>query len=538
MAEICRRLDGLPLALELAAAQARALPPAALLEALESRLSVLTDGPIDLPERQQTLRDAIAWSYDLLEPAEQELCRRVAVFRGGCGVDAARQVCSLDGDAAAKESLRLLVGKSLLVEDLREEGGAGKLLAAGDDARVRFGMLETIREFALEQLQASTEADAVFTRHREWVAALCREAEPHLRGPDSPAWLDRLDDEHDNVRAAMGRAVERGGDDSTLALEIGATLPVFWFHHGYFSEGRDWLERGLEAARGAAAGLRAKALYGAAGMARYQAEEHEASRLCEESVALYREIGDKRGVARVLAEHGATLDRLGERERAADVLHEALDLHRELGERERTAFTLNMLGNLALNTGRLADAREHFEESLAIAEADQDGNNALTALLNLGEVRRLEGDDADAGRRLRASLTHILEFHQRNALAYCLEMIAGIEAGSGDAELSARLFGVSEALREELGTPIEPFNLERYRNDVAQLRKRLERGAPRGHLAGRAQRRRGAGSAGSCWAPPDRVSGPQPGPATSRDPAASRREVAGSHPRNPLGADF
>ncbi len=472
--EICRRLDGLPLALELAAAQVDAMAPAQLLEALESRLSVLTDGPIDLPERQQTLRDAIGWSYDLLEPAEQKLCRRLAVFAGGCTLDAAQEVCDLEGDLDLAAGTEALVDKNLLGREFSSAAGADKVLQQGPSPTLwRFAMLQTIREYATERLEESGELPALRTRHQDWCVRMTAEAEPELRAADAPLWLDRLDDEHDNIRAALGRALE-SGEGAETALRICASLLVFWYHHGFFSEGRDWLDRALEVGQDAPADVRAKALYGAAGMARYLGDEAAAVEYAEAAIEIYRSLDDKAGLAQALAERGANYEENEDTERARQVLDEALSIFRELGQRERTAFTLNMLANLAMDTGDHAAAARLLEESLEISREDRDRNNHLAGVLNLAEVRRLEGDDVGAVANLQEALPLIVELRQRHALAYCLEMIAGLDAASGSAVRAARLFGAAEALREELGSPVSPANLERYRRDVDSVRKLLD----------------------------------------------------------------
>ena len=475
--DICRRLDGLPLAIELAAARVRTMLPSELLPALESRLTVLTDGAIDLPERQQTLRDAIAWSFDLLEPAEQVLCRRLGVFVGGCTLEAARDVCDVESKLDLDEGTTSLVSKSLLgIEMPAGREGPAKVLPSETPIQdSRFAMLETIREFALDQLEQSGEAEELRMRHRDWCLDLAEAAEPELRSADSERWLERLDSEHDNVRSALGWSLDGVDDGAEAALRIGTSLMVFWYQRGHLSEMREWLDRGLEAGPEAEPRLRATALYGAAGMARQQGELEEAALLCEDALKLYRGIEDSTGIARALGELGAILQRQGQFDRAAAALEEALRLLRELGDPERTSFTLVALGALEQIRGNPDQAAGHYEESLEIARDLGDKHGTATALVNLGEVTQLRGDNQRAAVLYRESLLLYAELKMDIAIAYCLEVLAGIDAAEGLADRAAQLFGAAENVREEIGAPVESFNLERYQGDVSSVREALER---------------------------------------------------------------
>jgi predicted ATPase len=259
LAEVCARLDGLPLALELAAARIKLFSPEALLARLNSRLAVLTGGPRDLPERQQTLRNTIEWSYNLLDAGEQTLFRRLSIFVGGCTGDAVEAVCNPDGDLPLEviDRLAALLDKSLLKQ------------LEGSDGAPRFMMLETIREYALERLAASGETEVLRRRHAECFLALAETAEPQFHGSDQRLWLDRIEIEHDNLRAALAwslegqRATPQSPDDqlrSALGLRLAAALWQFWDRRGYAPEGRRWLERTLAADRGTATPGRLKAL--------------------------------------------------------------------------------------------------------------------------------------------------------------------------------------------------------------------------------------------------------------------------------------
>jgi predicted ATPase/class 3 adenylate cyclase len=472
VAEICRRLDGLPLAIELAAARSRTHPPHQLLTALASRLSVLTDGPVDLPERQQTLRDAIAWSYDLLEPAEKTLFNRLGVFVGGCTLAAAREVCDPRGELALEASLASLGAKSLISRGFSGGEGPDKVVRGEDEGdAVRFVMLDTLREYANEQLDAAAEGGALRERHRAWCLALAERAEPQLRAQQGSAWLERLEREHDNLRAAIGGALDAGAAE--LALRLGGALWFYWYQHGYWSEGRDWLERALERGASAPPRLRAQALYGVADLARHQDQTEDALAACEQALALHRAEADAAGEARALAQLGYIHQVRGDATLARDALEESLAVFRQLGDAERIAFTLIGLGALAHLAGDLEAARAAYEESLELGRKLGDANATATALVNLGEVVQLQGDGARAAALYGESLALYAELGHRVAIAYCLEQIGGLDLQAGRSERAALLLGAAATLRTEIGAPIESFNRERYEADLASLRAAL-----------------------------------------------------------------
>jgi predicted ATPase/class 3 adenylate cyclase len=472
VAEICRRLDGLPLAIELAAARARTLEPGDLLAALASRLTVLTDGPIDLPERQQTLRDAIAWSYDLLEPAEKTLFNRLGVFIGGCTREAAREVCDPANELSLDVALASLAAKSLIAFGFGAHTSAAKVVHV-DDATdgVRFAMLDTLREFANEQLDALGEGGALRERHRAWCLALAERAEPQLRSKDATAWFERLEREHDNLRAALAGALE--ARIAELPLRLGGALWFFWYQHGYWTEGREWLERALQRAAGAPPALRAQALYGVADLARHQDQTEEAIAACEESLELFRAAGDQSGVARALSQLGYIHQFRGDSEAASAALAKALAVFRSLGDLERLSFTLVGLGALAQLSGDLTSARERYEEALEIGRKLGDAGGTATALVNLGEVVQAQGDGERAAALYAESLGLYAQLGHLVAIAYCIEQIAGLDIAAGRSERAARLLGAAAALRTEVGAPIQSFNRDRYDADLASLKAAL-----------------------------------------------------------------
>lgn len=285
--EVCRRLDGLPLALEIAAARLRVLSPEALLARLSHRLTVLTGGARDLPDRQRTLRDTLAWSHELLGPAEQRLFRRLAVFAGGCDPEAVEAITALGSDVETDPALDTLA-------ELLDSSLLQRAMVAGV---VRFTMLETVREYGLEQLVASGEAEPARRRHAAYFLGLVQEAQLHLRGPEAPSWLDRLEADHDNFRAALEWSL---AEDPEMALGLAAALWRFWWMRGHLREGRAWLERALQAGEGVAAPARAAALTAAGELAERHTDYAAASAWYEAALALWRDLGDTRGTATTL----------------------------------------------------------------------------------------------------------------------------------------------------------------------------------------------------------------------------------------------
>jgi predicted ATPase len=279
VAAICAHLDGLPLAIELAAARVKYFSPQNLLTRLEQGLSVLSGGARDLPARQQTLRGAIAWSYDLLEPQDQQLFRRLSVFVSGCTLEAAEQVCTAAGPLAGDllEGLTSLVDKSLLREAEKAEGSQA-------DSEPRFWILQTLREFGLEVLAANGEMEVTRQAHAAYYLALAEEVEPQLRGAQHLLWLARLESEHDNLRAALRWLISHG--DREMALRLAGSLWFFWELWGHWSEGRNFLEQALAASDGVSTAVRAKALTGASMLIGQQGDHEQAMALCEESLAL------------------------------------------------------------------------------------------------------------------------------------------------------------------------------------------------------------------------------------------------------------
>jgi predicted ATPase len=470
VAEICHRLDGLPLAIVLAAARVKLFSPQALLARLEHRLQVLTGGARDLPARQQTLRNAIAWSYDLLDQSAQTLFARLAVFVGGCTPAAAVAVCNASGDLPLDmlDGLALLVDNSLLQ---REEG---------IDGEPRFVMLETIREYALERLEASGEAEAVLQQHANYYLAVAQAAELRLYGADQLTWLERLETEHDNLRAVLMWS-QMAEERAEVGVRLTEALWWFWFVRGHLREGRAWLEQVLARSHISTA-ARATALLGAGWLAIEHHDSMRAVTLLEESLALHRELGDRRGVAWSLSflgratsgEQAITLHeeslalhrQLGDRRglawsliglgreawlqhepmRAAALFEEGLTLHRELGDMRNIAWSLWFLGVVTTEPER---AVALLEESLVLHRKLGDQQGITSALNRLGWLAHNQRDDGRAGMLFTEVLALTREWGDKREIAWSLNAMGELARFRGDDAAARVYYDESLALRRE-----------------------------------------------------------------------------------------
>jgi len=506
VATICRRLDGLPLAIELAAARVKLLPPAALLARLDADLTVLGEGPRDAPERQRTMRAAIAWSVDLLHAGERALFRRLAVFDGGAALEAVAAVCQapaedLGGDVL--DWLGALLDKSLIWQ---QEGLHGA---------PRVGMLRTIRAYGLDALVASGEEDQTRERHAAYYAALVGQAAPLLRGLTQDTWLRQLADEHGNIRRALdwlltARRIEAG---AAMALD----LERFWWVRGHVTEGRAWLERVLarDADQGGrlAPSLRARVL-GATGWLAYMQRDyaHAATRTAE-SVTLYRRLDEPQGIAQALdtlaqirgdqgdyagaaalyAESLALRRDLGDQWQIASSLcnlgnvflhqesyaeaeplhRESLALFRALGDTKGVATLLNIQGSSASSQGNLAEATALYEEGLALARGLDDQWAIAAALFNLADVTRERGNPGRARALHGETLARFHALGDRVVVATCLDGLAADAIALGDATRAARLCGAAARLREEVGVPLSGLERATYDRTIVATRAAL-----------------------------------------------------------------
>ena len=437
VAEVCRRLDGLPLAIELAAARAKVLPPAALLARLEKRLPLLTGGARDQPARLRTMLDAIAWSHDLLSPEERVLFRRLAAFVGGFTLEAAAAVVTPARDAGIEvlEGVASLVDKSLLQQADEPEA---------DGSEPRYLMLETVREFGLEQLEASGEAEAIRERHAAYFVGLVGDLAPRLYG--EARWLDRLAAELANARAALAWTLEHEAAEAALRLATG--LGWFWYSRGDSREGERWLRAALTRSGGGAA--RADALVGAAFLATLR-DAAAAVALAEEGLAVARAQGYAFGSARALLALGIAAEWARDFDRAAALEVEALALLRGIGDPLWTALVLVNLADANLWRGELARAQALAEEGLALSRAV---GNEFGVALALGPVAVSATERWDLGRATRLyeeRLSLWMGLGDRPGVGGTLAGFAGVAMARGQPERAARLLGAAYALRDALG---------------------------------------------------------------------------------------
>jgi predicted ATPase/transcriptional regulator with XRE-family HTH domain len=455
IAEICARLDGLPLAIELAAARVKLLPPPALLARLQKQLAVLTGGARDLDARQQTMRNTLAWSYKLLTLEEQRLFYRLSVFVGGCTIEAAEAVC-IAPEGAESLQLELLDGLGALVDhnliQQREEGGDP-----------RFGMLHVIREFAIEQLDASAEAEALRRAHAQCFLELAERASPALTGPEAPAWMDRLNRDHNNLNAALGWASERRLEETGLRLV--AALGLFWGGRGHLREGRLWAERLLAPetmdVRRAGdmvpisppVGTRARALFAAGALALAQGDDAAAAAWLDEAVALGRLAGELNATADALISLGLMALNQGALELAAARFEDSLLECRELDYHLGVGFALGNLGIVANARGDVHLATTRLEEALSVFRKVGDQDYIAGCLVNLGELSRKRSDFAQALALQREALTLYRDLGYPRRCAAGLEALATSVGVAGQGKLAARLLGAAASVREALGAP-------------------------------------------------------------------------------------
>jgi predicted ATPase/class 3 adenylate cyclase len=439
--EIVRRLDGLPLAIELAAARMKLLSPEALLARLNQPLQVLTSGVRDVAARQQTLRNTIAWSYNLLDAQERALFRRLSDFVGGCTLGAIEAVYGALGNATGLilDIVDSLVDKSLLQ---RREPGKGE--------EPRFAMLETIREYGLELLVASGELESVREAHAMYFLELSERADLDLSASDSPERLDRLEQEHDNVRAAMHWSLEDIERREQIALRMGGALRSFWYVRGYLSEGLDFLERAMMGSNEVEEPTRAAALYAAARLYEARGDYDRAEPFLVKSLVLYRELGNPERIAYALHLQADIAWRRGILDMARSLAEESLAVFRELGDRGAIASLLLHLGALAADQGEYARARDLLEESLAINRELGDKGNIPDSLFNLARAYFFSGSELGAARvLLEESLSLFRQLSDKESIGYCLCLLGLLTLEQGDVTTARSLVEQSVALFKE-----------------------------------------------------------------------------------------
>jgi len=467
--EICRRVDSLPLAIELATARLYEMTTSDLLGALNERMRVLTDGAVDLLDHQKTLKDLIAWSYEMLDPALQVTWRQLAVFAGGWTVEAAESICDPEQTGNLQEAIDELVQRSLVTIAADTASSATKVLTSGLASR-RYTMLETLHEFAADELDTSSEALAIRDRFRDWFLSLAEDSKSRLRGADSARWLRELHPDVANFRAVMRRCTDETEPDPDNALRLGAALWFFWYSLGYMTEGREHLRQAIEIGQDADPTALAAALLAEATILRQQNLIEDAAEYGERSLALYRSQNDVTGVPAALTELGAIAERREDHDQAEVLLTEAIGLLRDHRSWERLAVALNLLGIVEQLRGNVDTARVHYEESLSVGREIADQNVIGTALVNLGEIAQLQGEVEEARNWFRQSLAVWSELGQDLATVYCLEVLAGLDAAAGRGVPATLLFSAAARLREEQEIPVEAYNLDRYEHDLALAR--------------------------------------------------------------------
>ena len=489
IAEICGQLDCLPLAIELAAARVKLLSPRTMLARLEHRLELLTSGPRDAPARHRALRDTIGWSVELLDDAERTLFRRLSVFVGGCTLEAVEEVCGGDLDA-----LGSLVDKSLVRVD-------------GE----RFGMLETIREYAGELLEESAEAEDIRRAHAAHYLRLAQAAAPGLAASDQATRRTTLETDHDNLRAALRCSLDAG--DAATALQLCAVLWRFWFERGYLSEGRLWLDESL-AASDEASPARARALSGNSVLAHYQGEYDRAEQLCQDALDLSRSLDDRKGIAEAYTGSALVRRTRGDYPAAEALFREALSVYEGLGEQEGIARALDRLAMSLVVAADFDRARPLFERSLGLFRRLGDSHGVALGLYGLAVTRpagaqvaaraqaaesldilRAVGDrrtfgkvlwcvadiNADLGdaetaaAQFAESLTLFVEFGDRWFCGLVLESAAFLAAGVGDTERAVRLLGAADAIWAAIEVPVMAWLRERHDRVLAEARSRLDK---------------------------------------------------------------
>jgi predicted ATPase len=446
IAQICVRLDGLPLAIELAAARSKLLSPQELLARLSHRLEVLTGGPQDLPVRQQTLRNTITWSYQLLDEGEQRLFRRFSVFAGGCTLEAAEALCTaLDTEKRAGhllERVTSLLDKSLL-ETIQQEGKESRLV-----------MLETIREYGLEALSASGELEASRQTHAHYYLELADEAERELGGLQATNALEQLEREHDNLRAVMRWSLERGelGHSIEMALRLGAALQQFWRVRGHLSEGRNFLEQALVNSEGIEVPVRVKALLAAASLAYSQDDMDRAEALCEESLAQCRELGDTGGIALSLRLLGTIAYWRSDLGVASSLAEEAVTLFREVGDKDGIAWARADFAHALSQQGNYDRAIELHQAALALWREVGHKDRIARSHVCLAEMHYFsQGDPARVHTLLEEGLALCREVGYKEGIADCFCLSGRLALSQGDEALARSLVEESMVLYRELG---------------------------------------------------------------------------------------
>ncbi|MDQ3863197.1 MAG: tetratricopeptide repeat protein, partial [Actinomycetota bacterium] len=457
VAQICARLEGLPLAIELAAARV-GFSVHEIAARLDDSLRLLSAGSRTAVPRQRTLRGTLNWSHDLLGQPERVLFRRLSVFGGGWTLKAAEAVGAGDGieEADVLELLSQLVDKSLVVA------------SATGDGTVRYRLLEPVRQYSREWLTNSGDADTVRRRHARWCLQFVEEVQEDLQGPEQAYSVRRIKREHANVQAALDWSLE---NEPQTALTLASILGHFWYRYGRIREGRRWLEAALERTADVESPSRARALRLAGVLAEESGLYEQARERHEQGLALYRRLDDREGIATSLTGLGALAYAVGDLKQAVSLTQESLALKQDLGDQRALMSSRNNLGEMMQAAGELAKAQGLFEENLQSEEISGDEWGSAVTRLNLGTLAVEQGEPARAETLLLEALRAFRDLGDEDAVTECLESLAGAAGARRASKTAAILFGAAEAGREELGTPIRPVDRDRYERFVATARR-------------------------------------------------------------------
>ena len=462
VAQVCTRLDGIPLALELAAALVRVLTPEQIAARLDDRFRLLRGGSRTALPRQQTLRALIDWSYDLLPPPEQALLRRLSVFAGGWPLEAAEVVCA-GAEVEEWEVLDLLsrlVAKSLVVVEPPEGG------------HVRYRLFETLRSYARERLEETGEADALAGRHRDWFLAFAEEAGSNLSGPEQASWLDRLERDHDNLRAALTFSHDDAGGVEA-GLRLSGALWKFWWMRGYFSEGRGFLGRALARSDGEETMVRAKALSGAGILAQAQGDYAVAIPHYHQCLSVYRTLGADADIGAMLNNLGNVASEQEEWGDARGYYEQGLKIYRALDNQERIAILLMNTGIVANYQRQYAEARSLYEESLTILRKRKDLGPLSSVLLSLGDLACHRKDYTSARAYLFEGLLIAEEIGEKEFIALILNALGYTAWPQGQYGQAAKLFGAATSLLASIGLPLSPLDQASFEENVSSVRAEL-----------------------------------------------------------------
>ncbi len=468
--DICERLSGLPLAIELAAARTGVLAPPELRDRLGRGMAVLAGGPRDAPERHRTMHTAIAWSSGLLPPSAQRLFRRLAVFEGGATLDAIETIADVppvDRDPMlAVDQLATLIDHNLVVRS--SDATPGSL-------EPRFAMLSVIREFAQEQLSISGEEDAIRDAHAGICLTIATEGESHLVHEVDPVWVDRLETEHPNIRAALAWALREGADPDLAAIgvELAASLWLFWYYHSHLIEGRAWLERALAAPVEDAIPARARALVGLGTILHFLGDQEQAREVLLQGLRRMRDAGNASGMAYALTGLGNVAEDIGRYDDAARAFTEANALFASLDDRVNVGVTLYHLGVVAVGQDDLSRATRHLDEALAMGREMGDPWSTAASLSYLGLVRGMQGDDSGANEALTEALALYLQIGTIERIVEVLRRVAVLVATQRDPSPALRLFTAADIHGSRIGIGQALPERAIYDRAMASARNRL-----------------------------------------------------------------